>query len=87
MSERYYPGGRHDPFGWFKTSCLVLVVFSLMLVTGVMAARADDCPSSCRQRHNQCRIQTKGAPSCDAQLETCIRSCMASQSKAPPPKK
>ena len=88
MSDQYYSQDRHDPFGWFKTTCLVLVVFALMIGTSVMAARAEDCPSSCRQRHNLCRIQMKGSPSCDTQLESCIRSCMASQTKvAPPPPK
>ena len=92
MTDGYYSEHRHDPFGWLKTACLVVVVFAVMIGTSVMAARADDCPSSCRQRHNQCRIDTKGSPSCDALLEACIRSCVASQSQSkplllPPPQK
>jgi len=59
-----------------KSVIAVVVVGLLMLVTGVLAARADDCAGQCRAHHNQCRIQTKGSPSCDAQLQACLQSCL-----------
>lgn len=37
------------------------------------------CASLCRQRHNQCRIATKGAPRCDADLQRCLKGCIATQ--------
>jgi len=49
---------------------------ALMLVAGVAArpAAADAC-SACYAQHNQCRMQTKGSPSCDARLQQCLQSC------------
>jgi hypothetical protein len=53
-----------------------------LLAAGVLAASlasaqpaAADCASACRNQHNQCRIATKGSPSCDAQLTQCLRGC------------
>jgi len=36
----------------------------------------DSCAASCRAQHNQCRIATKGSPSCDAQLQACMQRCI-----------
>ena len=77
MSGERRAGGRHDPFGWLKTLGVIVLVFFLMLTSGILAARADDCASQCRSRHNQCRLQTKGSPSCDVQLQGCLQSCFA----------
>jgi hypothetical protein len=69
---------RHDPLGWLKTLGLIVLVFALMIGTGMMAAKADTCAPACRANHNQCRLQTKGAATCDAQLQACLQSCLAS---------
>jgi hypothetical protein len=37
------------------------------------------CVSLCRQRHNQCRIATRGAARCDAELQRCLKSCLATK--------
>lgn len=80
--------GRHDPFGWLKTLGVVVLMFGTMLITGVLAARADGCTDQCRARHDQCRLQTKGSPSCDTQQSACIQSCIATLNKQQsPPKK
>jgi hypothetical protein len=42
---------------------------------GVMIAEAS-CASLCRQRHNQCRIATRGAPRCDSELQRCLKGCL-----------
>jgi len=42
---------------------------------GVVVAEAS-CASLCRQRHNQCRISTRGAPRCDADLQRCLKGCL-----------
>ena len=48
----------------------------------VMVVVEASCASLCRQRHNQCRIATKGASRCDADLQRCLKSCIAT--KRPP---
>ena len=80
-----YMNDRHDPFGWLKTLGLILVVFGLMIGTGLMAAKAADnpCLQACQAKHNECRIQTKGGASCDPQLNACRQSCFAELSKQP----
>jgi hypothetical protein len=58
---------------------LVAVVLALaaMLVEQVTSdASANSCQQACRAAHNQCRIATKGSPSCDAQLQSCMRACI-----------
>ena len=73
--------GERVTFGWLKTLAAVVVLFAIMLVSGVLAARADDCAGQCRARHNQCRLQTKGSPSCDGQLQSCLQSCFKPAAK------
>jgi hypothetical protein len=81
MNDHSYHNDRHDPFGWFKTIIAVLVVFGLMITTGMMAARADGCADACRAKHNECRVQTKGSPQCDTQVNACVQQCIAALAK------
>lgn len=37
------------------------------------------CASLCRQRHNQCRISTRGSARCDVELQRCLKGCLATQ--------
>jgi hypothetical protein len=37
------------------------------------------CASLCRQRHNQCRISTRGAARCDSDLQRCLKGCLATK--------
>jgi hypothetical protein len=39
------------------------------------------CTSICQQRHNQCRINTRGAARCDADLQRCLKSCIATKKR------
>jgi len=39
------------------------------------------CASLCRQRHNQCRISTRGSPRCDAELQRCLKGCLATKGR------
>jgi hypothetical protein len=39
------------------------------------------CASLCRQRHNQCRISTRGAARCDAELQRCLKGCIATKKR------
>jgi hypothetical protein len=34
------------------------------------------CASECQTQHNQCRVQTKGSSSCDAQRQRCLEVCL-----------
>jgi hypothetical protein len=47
---------------------------------GVLVVEAS-CASLCRQRHNQCRISTRGATSCDADLQRCLKGCLATKQR------
>ena len=60
-----------------KTGLAGLALIGLFTFWGgnVQLANADQCVSQCRNAHNQCRISTKGSPSCDAQLQSCLDSC------------
>jgi hypothetical protein len=70
-----------DPFGWLKTLALVVILFAAMLLSAMSLARAEDCAPGCRARHNDCRVQTKGAATqCDSQLQACIHRCLAVRS-------
>jgi hypothetical protein len=62
---------------------VMTTVFAVLAVAGVVAAsdtgielaQADQCVQQCRSAHNQCRITSKGSPSCDSQLQACMDSC------------
>ena len=40
-------------------------------------AQSSSCRSTCLAQYNQCRISTKGAPSCDVQYQACLQGCIA----------
>jgi len=61
-------------------ACGVMLVLaaSLYATTSLVAtdtASANQCASACYAAHNQCRVSTKGSPSCDAQLSRCLSTC------------
>jgi hypothetical protein len=47
-----------------------------LLLAGTTPVSANACAASCRAQHNQCRIQTKGSPACDARLQACLQGCL-----------
>jgi len=61
------------------TGAPAVAAFAAALVAGLAlsigTASAGDCGSACRDAYNQCRIKTKGAPSCDEQYTRCMQSC------------
>jgi len=64
-----------------------LAIACVLAVNGpAQAAENEQCAPACRAKHNQCRIQMKGAPACDTQLEACIRACVAAQKSTVAPK-
>jgi hypothetical protein len=42
----------------------------------VERAQSGACTAACRSAYNQCRVQSKGHPSCDAQFTACMRRCI-----------
>lgn len=55
--------------------CAVAIAVAAASAVRPTPAAANSCADQCRAAHNQCRIQTKGSPSCDAALTQCLRSC------------
>ena len=41
------------------------------------SAGASSCRSGCLAQYNQCRMSTKGSPTCDAQYQACLQACIA----------
>lgn len=39
-------------------------------------AESPSCRSACLAQYNQCRISSKGSPSCDVQYQACLRGCL-----------
>ncbi len=54
----------------------VTAAAALLSGSGAGTAEANSCTAQCRAAHNQCRIATKGSPSCDAQLQACLSRCL-----------
>ncbi len=44
--------------------------------TGQVVADNRSCPNACQAAHDRCRIQRKGSPSCDAERQACLVSCL-----------
>ena len=38
---------------------------------------AASCRSACLAQYNQCRMSTKGSPTCDAHYQSCLQACIA----------
>ncbi len=64
---------------------IILGISAFIFSTGLVYADAvkegefdvaNSCAASCRAQHNQCRIATKGSPSCDAKLNQCLKGCL-----------
>lgn len=51
------------------------------MVPPVTVAQGNSCANACQTEHDQCRVVTKGSPSCDAQRQRCLQACIASKRK------
>jgi hypothetical protein len=58
--------------GAVAVAAALLVGFGMVWIG---PAAADGCAASCRSAYNQCRISTKGSPSCEGQFTSCMQSC------------
>lgn len=43
--------------------------------------QGNSCANACQTEHDQCRVSTKGSPSCDAARQRCLQACIASKRK------
>jgi len=64
----------------------IQVMLGAILVMGLTGAKrldcrltevANACAAGCYSAHTQCRMETKGASSCDKALANCLRGCNA----------
>ena len=57
----------------------LVVAAAVLAGAGLVAAGPADaeggCAENCRHAYNQCRIQTKGSPSCEGQFTSCMQGC------------
>jgi len=44
-----------------------------------VVAQDSSCAGACQVQYDQCRVQTKGSPSCDAARQRCLQACIASK--------
>ena len=51
--------------------------FALPAEKAPVVVAEDSCANACQAEHNQCRVTTKGSPSCDAARQRCLQSCIA----------
>ncbi len=60
-------------------AALTLLALLALGMPSLWVAEANQCVQQCRAAHNQCRIATKGSPSCDGQLQSCMDRCRGSR--------
>lgn len=41
----------------------------------------DTCANACQAQHDQCRVSTKGSPSCDLARQRCLQACIATKKR------
>jgi uncharacterized membrane protein len=44
-------------------------------IVSINRASANACGAACQKAYNQCRIATKGSPSCEAKYTSCMQRC------------
>ncbi len=54
-----------------------LTATSMSMGDGILTVQGNpSCVAQCRAAHSQCRIASKGSPSCDGQLQSCLQGCL-----------
>jgi hypothetical protein len=66
--------GRKLNSGLFAAVALAALVAGGLIMSNRVSA--NQCGASCRNAYNQCRISTKGSPSCEAAFTACMQSCI-----------
>ena len=47
----------------------------------VVVAQDASCANACQAEHDQCRVSTKGSPSCDAARQRCLQACILAKKR------
>ncbi|MFA5901465.1 MAG: hypothetical protein WC829_20380 [Hyphomicrobium sp.] len=58
------------------TGLAALAVLIAMGVGSSERVAAGSCGATCKNQYNQCRISTKGSPSCEIAFTRCMQSCI-----------
>ena len=56
-----------------------LAIVAALLAIGIGSSdrvAAGSCGAGCKSAYNQCRISTKGSPSCEIAFTRCMQSCI-----------
>ncbi|KAB2941802.1 MAG: hypothetical protein K8F92_18385 [Hyphomicrobium sp.] len=56
-----------------------VAVAALLIAIGLASidrVSANQCGAGCKSAYNQCRISTKGSPSCEIAFTRCMQSCI-----------
>jgi len=67
--------GRKLNWALVSIAALAALVSALGLAS-IDRVSANQCGASCRNAYNQCRISTKGSPSCESAFTSCMQSCI-----------
>ena len=47
----------------------------------VVVTQDGTCATACQTEHDQCRVSTKGSPTCDIARQRCLQNCIAAKKK------
>ncbi len=62
---------------WALMSGLAVLAILLAVSFGTSdRVAAGACGAGCKNQYNQCRISTKGSPSCEIAFTRCMQSCI-----------
>lgn len=61
---------------WGLAGAIGAAVLAALALVSVDRVTAGDCGSGCRDAYNQCRISTKGSPSCESKFTSCMQGCI-----------
>ena len=59
-----------------STVAIAVILIASFGSTTCANAQGNACVAACRAAHSDCRIRSKGSPSCDAQLQACLQGCL-----------
>ncbi|KWT69345.1 hypothetical protein APY04_1428 [Hyphomicrobium sulfonivorans] len=68
--------GARASFAALGAALVIGLVLALDIFGSATPAEAGQCGVSCRNAYNQCRMSTKGSPSCEVAFTRCMQSCI-----------
>jgi hypothetical protein len=61
---------------WALTICIAVAGLLAVGFAVLDGASANQCGAKCRNAYNQCRITTKGSPTCETAFTSCMQRCI-----------